>query len=255
MRKIRLTVEYDGTPFKGWQRQKETPHTVQGEIEAALKKMTGQDITLYVSGRTDAGVHALGQVCHFETDSQIRLYAFKEGINALTPFSISILDAEEVEADFHARFSTLAREYEFRIFNRREHSALLLNHAVHIPWPLDTDKMQRAANKMIGELDFAAFRSADCESKVTFCRMEFIRVIRDGDLIRIQLKANHFLHNMVRILCGTLVDIGRGYMEENVIDELLESKQRDKAGATLKPQGLYFVKAHYPEYQVLERIK
>lgn len=254
MRKIKLTVEYDGTPFKGWQRQKETPHTVQGHLEDALKQITGEDIQLYVAGRTDAGVHALGQVCHFETSKTISLRAFKEGINCLTPYTISILKAEEIEGDFHARFSAIAREYEFLIFNRREHSAIHLTKAVHISWPVDIEKMQRAADKLIGEHDFAAFRSADCSSNVTFCRMQLIQIKRDGDFIRIQIKANHFLHNMVRIICGTLIDIGRGHLEESIIEELFTHKDRTKAGVTLGAHGLYFVKAHYEEHHVIDTV-
>lgn len=254
MRRIKLTVEYDGTHFKGWQRQTEFPDTVQGNIERVLKDMTGKQIDTYVAGRTDAGVHAKGQVCHFDVDNNFHLLAFKEGINSLTPFEISILKAEHIDPDFHSRFSAQDREYEFLIYNRREHSAIHLHRAVHISWPLDIEKMKRAAEMLVGELDFAGFRSAECSSNVTFCRMRYVKVEEYGEFIRIRLRANHFLHNMCRILCGTLVDIGRGKLPEDHMKHVLETKDRTQAGVTLPPHGLYFIKAHYDDFEVYETV-
>jgi tRNA pseudouridine38-40 synthase len=252
-RRIKLTVEYDGTDFHGWQRQK--VHTsVQGAIEAAVLKLTQQHIKLYAAGRTDAGVHGLAQVCHFDIDCQHPLVAFKEGINRFTPETISILKAEVVTDNFHARFSAKARSYEFWILNRRTPSALYRNRAVHVHYALDIPLMEKALQSLLGVHDFSAFRSSECESSVPICDMQKISVRQDGELIKFNIQANHFLHNMIRITLGTAVDISRGHIPADTFSTMLRNKERNSGGITLPPQGLYFKEVIYDEndFEVLE---
>ena len=240
MRRIKLTVEYDGTGFHGWQRQPDKV-TVQGEIEKAIRILTSQDITVYASGRTDAGVHGKEQVCHFEIDCRHPLVAFKDGINRFTSEGISILKAEVVSENFHARFSAIARQYEFLVLNRRAPSSLWRHRAVHVLHPLDIDLMRKSLECLIGEHDFSAFRASSCESSTPVCAMQKFTVEQDGDLLKFKIKADHFLHNMIRITVGTAIDIGRGIIPADSFEVMLKSKDRNDGGKTLPPQGLYFV--------------
>lgn len=252
-RRIKLTVEYDGTEFYGWQRQRELP-TVQGAIEAAVFELTKQQVNLCTAGRTDAGVHGLNQVCHFDIDCKHRLLTFKDGINRFTPESISILKAEEVSEHFHARFSAVARSYEFHILNRRAPSAILRNHAVHVPYTLDVDLMAKSLQCLVGEHDFSAFRTTECQSSTPMCNMQKLDVEKDGDLIKFHIQADHFLHNMIRITVGTAVDVGRGHLPIDTFKKMLESGNRNDGGVTLAPQGLYFKEVVYDDsaYSILE---
>lgn len=253
MRRIKLTLEYDGTDFKGWQRQPTLP-SVQGAIENAIFELTKQRVNLYTAGRTDAGVHGLGQVCHFDIDCNHRLLAFKEGINRFTPSSITILKAQEVDERFHARFSAKARAYEFHILNRREPSAIYRNHAVHVPYKLDISIMEKALQDLVGEHDFSAFRTSECQSSTPMCNMQKIEIEQTGDLIKIHIQADHFLHNMIRITAGTAVDIGRGHLSIDTFKKMLKTGNRNDGGVTLPPQGLYFKHVIYnsDDYSILE---
>lgn len=246
MRTIRLTVEYDGTEFYGWQRQTDLT-TVQGEIEKALQQITQQDVTIYTAGRTDAGVHGKAQICHFQIDSNHKLKAFKTGVNRFVPNSIAILKAEEVSEHFHARFSAQARQYEFLILNRREPSALWRNRAVHVPYKLDVGKMRTALQDLIGEQDFSAFRSTDCTSSTPMCNMQSMELIEEGDLLRFKIQGDHFLHNMIRIIVGTAIDIGRGKLPVDTYKKMIQTGERNAGGVTLAPHGLYFAGVIYNE--------
>lgn len=252
-RRIKLTVEYDGTEFHGWQRQTELP-SVQGSIEAAIFELTKQEVNLYTAGRTDAGVHGLNQVCHFDIDGKHRLLTFKDGINRFTPKSISILKAEEVSEDFHARFSANARAYEFKILNRRSPSAIYRNHAVHVPYKLDIELMKESLKPLIGEHDFSAFRSSECQSSTPLCNMQKIEVYTEGEFIIFQIQADHFLHNMIRITVGTAVDIARGHLPANTFETMLKTGNRKDGGITLAPEGLYFKEVIYNEddYKIIK---
>jgi len=253
-RRIRLTVEYDGAAFHGWQRQPQgNIATVQDAIEKAIFKITGEQVNTAAAGRTDAGVHAKGQVCHFDIEKDCELVCFKDGINRFTPHEVVITNVQHVEDDFHARFSAHAREYEFLIFNRREPSALTRNHAIHIVQKLDVEKMHHIAQALVGEHNFSAFRTSECSAKSPVSHIEFINITREGDMVKLHIKATKFLHNMVRIITGTLCEIGRDHRPETLIAELLETKDRKKAGKTVPPQGLYFLKAYYPEYEIYDQ--
>ena len=249
-RRIKLTVEYDGTPYHGWQRQRECD-SVQQRIETAIERITGVYPNVQVAGRTDAGVHGLAQVCHFDTASSCQLLAFKTGINSLTPASITILKAEEVDDTFHARYSATRREYEFLLYCRREPSPHWRNRAVHIHCPLDVDAMRRAAQSLCGEHDFSAFRTSECSSSTPLCNIEFITLTQDGPLLKLHIKGDHFLHNMVRIITGTLVDIGKGKLPENTTRKMLETLNRADGGATIPPHGLYFLKVHHKDHEII----
>ena len=250
-RRIKLTVEYDGTAFHGWQRQKEA-RSVQQNIEEAIFQITGEDVRLHVAGRTDAGVHGKGQVCHFDTISKTKLISFKQGVNRFTDEDITILKAEEVTEDFHARFSATWRSYEFRLLCRREPSALLRNHAVHVRYPLDLEKMQKAAQAMLGEQDFSAFRTAICQSSTPMCNVQKVALKQVGDELIFNIQADHFLHNMIRITMGTLVDIGRGHLPEDTIKTMITSGERASGGVTLAPHGLYFMEVGFKPHEILE---
>ena len=251
MRRIKLTVEYEGTKFHGWQRQPGT-RTVQGEIEKALERITNQKVTLHVAGRTDAGVHANAQICHFDVDSKVPLVAFKRGVNRFTSEDVSILKAEEVTEDFHARHSATWRCYTFRILNRAEPSSILRDHAVFVRPILDFDKMTRALSHIVGEHNFNAFRAADCESGTPVCNIFEATLTKDGENITLRIQGDHFLHNMIRITMGTLVDIGCGKLPESTFKTMLKSGNRADGGVTLPPQGLYFTQVGYPEHVVIE---
>lgn len=244
MRRIKLTVEYDGTHFHGWQRQADA-RSVQQDLEEAIKEITGEDVRLYVAGRTDAGVHAKGQVCHFDTSSKTALVSFKRGVNRFSGDDVTVLKAEEVSEDFHARFNATWRAYEFRLLCRPEPSAILRNQAVHVRYPLDIEKMKRAAKAMIGEQDFSAFRTSTCQSSTPMCNVMAVDLKQQGEELIFTIKANHFLHNMIRITMGTLVDIGRGHLPENTIKTMLQTGKRETGGVTLAPQGLYFMDVGY----------
>lgn len=251
MRRIKLTVEYDGTLFHGWQRQK-SQRSVQADIEDAISTLTSAPCTLFCAGRTDAGVHGRAQVCHFDTKSKIPVLGFLKVLNTKTASDISIIKAEEVMEDFHARFSAKWRSYEFRLLPRKTPSALRANYAVHIPYTLDVEKMQRVLSTLIGEQDFSAFRTSECQSSTPMCNIHAVSLAEEGDELVFRIKADHFLHNMIRITVGTLVDIGRGHLPENTFETMLKTGNRADGGITLAPQGLYFCEVGYPEHTIID---
>ncbi len=244
-RNLKLTLEYDGTCYHGWQRQKNAS-TIQEAVENALTRLTGEAIRVIGSGRTDAGVHALGQVANFHTDSALPLSAFLNGLNALLPLDIAILDVSEAPRDFHARKSALAKKYEYRILNRPIRSPLSQRYCWWISQPLDLKAMQEAAAVLLGEHNFQAFQASGSSIKNPIRRVMHAGWERaEGDMLTFTISATGFLRGMVRSLVGTMVEIGRGKRPPQDLQELLKTGERRRTGATAPPQGLLLVRVEY----------
>ncbi len=244
MRNIKLTIEYDGKDFNGWQKQP-TKLNIQGTIEQAIKQITGEDVELNASGRTDAGVHAIGQVANFKTNSQIPIEKFAIAINSRLKKSIVIKRAEEVDERFHSRLNCKKKTYRYIINNTPEGTAIYRNLETHIPQKLDVEKMKEAVKYFEGEHDFKAFKASGTSSKSSVRKIYEAIVYQVGDKIYIELTGNGFLYNMVRIIAGTLVDVGLGKIEPKKIPEIIQQKKRENAGKTLPPNGLYLLKVMY----------
>jgi tRNA pseudouridine38-40 synthase len=245
MRNIKLTIEYDGKDFNGWQKQPNKLN-IQGTIEKAIKQITGEEVDLQASGRTDAGVHAVGQVANFKTNSNIPIEKFAIAINSNLKKSIIIKSAEEVDEKFHSRLNCKKKTYRYIINNSKYGTAIYRNLETHIPVKLDVEKMQEAIKYFEGEHDFKAFKASGTSSKSSV-RTIYKAIVKQmpEERIYIELTGSGFLYNMVRIIAGTLVDVGLGKIEPAKIKEIIESKNRENAGKTLPPQGLYLVKVEY----------
>ena len=239
--RYKLTIEYDGTPFCGWQKQ-QGQQTVQEVLEKAIGiALHKKNIELFGSGRTDTGVHALAQVAHFDSDKKLDLYKFRESLNALVrPHPISVREIVAVSDDFHARFSAKQRAYLYKIQNTRYPPALNLNRVWWYTYPLDEKKMQQAADLLIGKHDLSTFRAAGCQAKSPIKTIDKIAVIRDGDLITLEIKAKSFLYHQVRNIVGSLVYVGSGKWTLNDFKSAFEAKDRTKGGETAPASGLYF---------------
>ena len=244
MRNIKLTIEYDGKDFNGWQKQP-TKLNIQGTIEQAIKQITGEDIELNASGRTDAGVHALGQVANFKTNSNIPIEKFAIAINSKLKRSIVIKKAEEVDERFHSRLSCKRKTYRYIINNSPEGTAIYRNLETHIPQKLDVEKMKKAVRYFEGEHDFKAFKASGTSSKSSIRTIYETNVYQENEKIFIELTGNGFLYNMVRIIAGTLVDVSLGKIEPEEIPDIIQDGKRENAGKTLPPNGLYLVKVMY----------
>ena len=243
--KIALGVEYLGTDFHGWQIQKSGLRTVQGVVEPALSKIANHPVRVFCSGRTDAGVHAQEQVIHFETQTSRTDGAWLFGGNANLPSDVNFKWAKEVNDDFHARFNAYARSYEYKIHHHPIRSSLKTGYYLWEPRSLNIDDMKKAAAFLVGEHDFSCFRGSMCQAKSPIKIIEYLQIDEIGDDLIIKVKANAFLHHMVRNLVGTLLKVGRGEESTEWMLSVLASKDRKEAGPTAEPQGLYFVKAHY----------
>lgn len=244
--RIALGIEYDGHDFFGWQTQ-ENLVTVQGSLEQALSKIADEKIQVLCAGRTDAGVHATGQVVHFETSVHRDLRAWTLGANSHLPPSIAVTFAEEVDDKFHARFSALARRYRYIIYNHSIRPAISAHRVTWYYHLLDVDAMEQAGQFLLGELDFSSFRSADCESNTPMRNVHFIKVTRHGHFVVIEIQANAFLHHMVRNIAGVLMRIGSGKKKPEWAKEVLEAKDRREAAETASANGLYLCQVEYPE--------
>ena len=249
MRNIKLVIEYDGKDFNGWQKQPNKLN-IQGTIEKAIEQITGEEVDLMASGRTDAGVHAIGQVANFKTNSNIPIEKFAIAINTNLKKSILIKSAEEVDEKFHSRLTCKRKTYRYVINNSKIGSAIYRNLETHIPMSLDIEKMREAIKYFEGEHDFKAFKASGTSSKSsvrTIYKAEIIEKIGiDGEKrIYIELTGNGFLYNMVRIISGTLVEVGLGKIEPKEIPNIIKSAKRENAGKTLPPQGLFLVKVEY----------
>ena len=243
--KIALGVEYLGTDFHGWQIQKSGLRTVQGVVEPALSKIANHPVRVFCSGRTDAGVHAQEQVIHFETQTTRTEGAWLFGGNANLPNDVNFKWAKEVNDDFHARFNAHARSYEYKIHHHPVRSSLKTGYYLWEPRSLNINDMRKAAAFLVGEHDFSCFRGSMCQAKSPIKIIEYLQIDEIGDDLIIKVKANAFLHHMVRNLVGTLLKIGREEESPEWMLSVLNSKDRKQAGATAEPQGLYFIKAHY----------
>jgi len=243
--KLALGVEYLGTNFHGWQLQKSGIRTVQLVVEDALSMVADKPVRVHCSGRTDAGVHALEQVIHFETDAKRENKAWLYGGNVNLPSDVNFKWVKEVGDDFHARFNATARQYRYKIHNTTVRSSMLASRSLWEPRELDVDAMNIAAKCLIGEHDFSCFRGNLCQAKSPIKNIEYIELTKRGHDITLDIKANAFLHHMVRNIVGTRLKIGRGERSTDWINEVLVSRDRKEAGATAEPQGLYFVKAFY----------
>ncbi len=243
--KLALGVEYLGTNFHGWQLQKSGIRTVQQVVEEALSIIADEPVRVFCSGRTDAGVHAIEQIIHFETDVEREDKAWLFGGNVNLPHDVNFKWVKQVNDDFHARFNAHARQYHYKIHNTPVRSALAGAHSLWEPRELDITAMSTAAEYLLGEHDFSSFRGSLCQAKSPIKTIEFIRLTQTGDEILLNIKANAFLHHMVRNIVGTLLKVGRDEKPIEWVKEVLEAKDRKRAGATAEPQGLYFVKAFY----------
>jgi tRNA pseudouridine38-40 synthase len=245
MQRIALGVEYDGSGFAGWQEQR-GQRTVEAELRRAVASVADGPVALICGGRTDAGVHAVGQVVHFDAPVARSLRGWLLGINANLPEDVSLRWARPVPAWFHARYSALARVYRYCILNRDTRSALQRRRATWERRPLDLAAMQAAADRLVGDRDFSAFRAAQCQSRSPVRRVGRIEVGRDGDLVWIEVAANAFLHHMVRNLAGLLIEIGTGDAPPEWATEVLESRDRRRGAMTAPPDGLYLRTIQYP---------
>jgi tRNA pseudouridine38-40 synthase len=246
MTRWRLTIEYDGGPFMGWQRQDHGP-SVQEALEQALNRMTGEAVSVHAAGRTDAGVHALAMAAHVDLDKPLTDHRLREGVNALVrPAPVSVIDVAPVADDWHARFSCVGRRYLYRILNRRAPPALDRGKIWHLALPLDVAAMAEGAAYLVGRHDFTTFRSAHCQSDSPVKTLDSLTVERHGEEIHIRAAARSFLHHQVRSMVGCLAMVGRGQWTPADISEALEAKDRAALGFNAPPDGLYFVEAIYP---------
>jgi tRNA pseudouridine38-40 synthase len=245
--RFRLTVEYDGRPFMGWQRQAHGP-SVQQALEEAAKAITGEEATVYAAGRTDAGVHALAMEAHVDIAKPITAFRLADALNAkVRPWPVAVLAAEEVADDWHARFSCVGRRYIYRIANRRAPLALEAGRAWRVPVVLHADAMNKAAQVLVGRHDFTTFRSAHCQSESPVKSLDRITVRRLGETIEIEAAARSFLHHQVRSMVGCLELVGRGKWTKRDLRDALEAKDRAALGFNAPPDGLYFAEALYPD--------
>lgn len=245
MPRYKLTIEYDGVPFAGWQRQSNGP-SVQAAIEEALTALTGDAATVYGAGRTDAGVHALGQVAHVDLDRVWQPGALRNAINAhLRPKPVSIIFTEQVGDDFHARFSAVRRRYLYRIVTRDAPLALDRDRAWRLPAELDAAAMSDAARVLVGHHDFTTFRSADCQARSSFKTLDRLDIERAGDLVSVYAEARSFLHHQVRSMVGSLKLVGEGKWTSSDLADALAAADRSRCGPVAPAHGLYLVNVDY----------
>ncbi|MEN6313533.1 MAG: tRNA pseudouridine(38-40) synthase TruA [Clostridiaceae bacterium] len=244
MRNIKLTIEYDGTAYHGWQSQINAT-AVQDVVASAVSSLTGENCSVTGSSRTDTGVHALGQVCNFHTNSPIPADKFAYALNTLLPEDIVIRKSEDVPDGFHARFSARGKKYRYLFYNSVFPSALLRNRAFHVYYPLDIAAMHKAAGCFTGTHDFAAFSAAGGSVKTTVRTITEAAVVRDDELVGFTVAGDGFLYNMVRIIAGTLVEVGFGRIKADDIPEIIDSCDRKRAGRTAPAHGLYLVEVYY----------
>lgn len=245
MPRYKIIVEYDGAPFRGWQYQADGP-SVQGALEDAVEKLSGERVTVQGAGRTDAGVHAFAQVAHFDLSSAPETDTVRDALNFhLRPLPVAVLSAERVGDDFNARFSAKKRHYLYRIGNRRPDLALERGRAWRWPRPLDVEAMHAAAQRLLGNHDFTTFRSTECQAKSPVKTLDQLDVMRAGEEVHIVTSARSFLHNQVRSMAGSLVNVGDGKWSANDLYDALKSCDRARCGQVAPPEGLYLVRVDY----------
>jgi tRNA pseudouridine38-40 synthase len=253
MRYLRITIAYDGTDFHGWQMQSAKP-TVQGEIVSVLRRLTQENIALHAAGRTDAGVHALGQVGSFRTQSGLSTEEFQRALNAILPPSIRIVGVQETGPDFSARWSAKSKIYRYRLYRGKVVPPMLWRYVLHYPFPLDEDRMRNAAARFVGSHDFAAFAAStgseeDDRERSTVREIYATELVRsaDNEELVFTVRGRSFLRYMVRKMVGTLLDVGRGRLTPDDIDRLFEIRDRSKSGPTAPPQGLWMISVEHDE--------
>ena len=245
MPRYKLTLEYDGAPFRGWQIQDRYP-TVQGSLERAARALSGENVRVHGAGRTDAGVHAKGQVAHLDLTKPFRTDQVRDAMNAhLRPDPVAVLRAEIVPDSFEARFSAIKRHYLYRIVNRRADLALEYGRAWRVPKPLDVEAMHRAAQHLIGKHDFTTFRAAECQAKSPEKTLDQLDVLRDGENVNVIASARSFLHHQVRSMVGSLAWVGEGRWSPDDLKHALEAKDRTACGPVAPPDGLYLMRVDY----------
>jgi tRNA pseudouridine38-40 synthase len=245
MARWKLTIEYDGRPYVGWQRQAHGT-SIQQEIEEAIAKFSGETVRLHTAGRTDAGVHALGQVAHFDLERPSQGKVVREALNAyLRPQPISILSADEVGAHFHARMSARRRRYRYIVLNRESRPALSIGRAWHVPYRLDVPAMGEAVGHLIGQHDFSSFRASECQAKSPVKTLDQLDIVSDNANLVFEVSARSFLHHQVRNMVGTLILVGRGRWMPEQVAQALAARDRRAAGPTAPADGLYLVGVDY----------
>jgi tRNA pseudouridine38-40 synthase len=246
MPRYRLLIEYDGRPYKGFQLQADDIPSVQASLERAIKAFVGERCTLYVAGRTDTGVHAAGQVAHFEHQRVFRPQVVRDAINAhLAPEPIAVIEAEVAPDDFHARFSATGRRYLYRILNRRAPPALDQGRVWHVKKHLDHAAMQAAAQRLVGRHDFTTFRDMQCQASSPVKTLDLVRVWREGEEVLLEFASRSFLHRQVRSMVGSLVEVGAGRWSGDQLQAALEAKDRRRCGQVAPAQGLYLTAVAY----------
>jgi tRNA pseudouridine38-40 synthase len=245
MPRFKLTIEYDGTTFFGWQVQ-DTALTVAGVLEAAVEKLSGERAKIFGAGRTDAGVHARGQVAHLDLSKDWETDTIRDGLNAhLRPHPVAILSAEKAADDFDARFSAIKRHYVYNIINRRADLALERGHAWRVARPLDERAMHEAAQALVGNHDFTTFRAAECQANSPVKTLDVLNVSRAGEEVRVEASARSFLHHQVRSMVGSLAQVGDGKWNVADLKRALEARDRSACGPVAPPDGLYLLKVDY----------
>ena len=246
MPRYRLLIEYDGRPYRGFQLQAEDIPSVQGSLERAIKAFTGERCPLYVAGRTDTGVHATGQVAHFEHERTWRPDVVRDAINAhLVPEPIAVVEAQVASDDFHARFSATGRRYLYRILNRRAPPALEQGRVWHVKKALDHEAMHVAAQRLVGRHDFTTFRDMQCQAASPVKTLDLVRVWREGEEVRLEFASRSFLHRQVRSMAGSLVEVGAGRWSADQLQAALEARDRRRCGQVAPAQGLYLTAVDY----------
>lgn len=245
MRNIKLTIEYDGKRYLGWQRLGDSDKTIQGKIENILKQMTGEEIEIIGSGRTDGGTHARGQVANFKTHSEMSLAEMISFLNRYLPQDIVVKHAEEAAERFHARYNATGKQYSYYVWHAEIPSAFERAYSYHYPQALDVDRMREACSKLIGRHDFMGFSALKKTKKSTVRTIEAITIEEEGSLLHFTFVGDGFLHKMVRIMVGTLLEIGAGTLELKAIDEVFANKVRKNAGETVPAQGLFLDEVYY----------
>jgi tRNA pseudouridine38-40 synthase len=245
--RIALGVEYDGSEYFGFQKQKTTNQTIQGLLETSASKVADHKVKTFCSGRTDAGVHAFMQVIHFDTDAIRSSREWLRGINSYLPSDIRVIWSKEMDESFHARFSATRRSYLYNIFNNQTPSALWSDRSLFVTQQLDIRSMRAASKYLIGEHDFTSFRGSGCQSKTSLRNIDNIEISKKDRFIRVELSANAFLLHMVRIIIGTLLMVGKKEIQPKEVENILKQQDRRLAGKTVSSSGLFFLGPEYPQ--------